>query len=278
MINIGEVNKLSIVRRTDNGLYLADEEGTELLLPNKYCPEKYEFNDIIEVFVMRDSEDRIMATTIDPKIHLYEFALLQVTHVTRVGAFMDWGMEKELMVPYSEQRQGMEEGRWYVVCMLLDEKTDRLFASNKIDKYLQNNVLNVEVGQKVEALVYQRSDLGYSVIINNEHTGLIYANEVYKELNVGDKLEAYIKAIREDNKLDISVHPIGYESSNELNVKSIYQALTQHNGEIFITDKSTPEVIYKTFNISKKAFKKAIGDLYRQRKISIEESSIKLVE
>lgn len=278
MIQIGIKNKLRILRNTSVGLFLGDDADGEVLLPNKYCPEEYQIDDFLDVFILRDSEDRILATNIEPKIKLNEFALLKVTDVTRVGAFMDWGMEKELMVPYSEQRQRMEVDRWYVVCMDLDEQTNRLYASNRIDKYLDNEELTVKEGEEVEALVYQRTELGYSLIINNLHTGLLFTNDTYRELNVGDKTKAYVKNIREDNKLDMSLQPIGYEQFNSKNAEEIYNLIKKYNGFIPITDKSAPETIYAKFNMSKKAFKKAIGDLYRQRKVSLEDTGIRIIE
>jgi len=274
MIHVGEFNKLKISSVSENGLYLKDDEDNKVLLPNKYCPEDFEIDQDLEVFILRDSEDRLLATNLTPKIKLHEFALLQVSSVTKVGAFLDWGMEKELMVPFSEQKVRLEEGRWYVVCLLLDPQTDRLYASNRVERYLQNIQLNVSLGDKVEALVYQRSDLGYSLIVNNEHKGLIYHNEVFRELNVGEKLEAYVKNIREDNKLDISAYPLGYEHAKEKNTALLLQYMEDNDGVIYLSDKSSPGEIYDTFAISKKAFKKALGDLYRQHLIRIEEHRI----
>lgn len=278
MIKVGVKNTLRILRDTEPGLFLGDEEDNDVLLPNKYCPEKFEIDDMIEVFILRDSEDRILATNLEPKIKLNEFALLKVTAVTRVGAFMDWGMEKELMVPFSEQKVRLEEDRWYVVIMDLDPQTDRLFASNRIEKYMQNKELTVELGQQVGAIVYKRTDLGYSVIINNEHDGLLYRNETFKDLNVGDRVKAYVKNIREDNKIDLSLQPVTYDEFISKNSQDVLKIIVNHNNYVPINDKSAPDDIYETFNISKKAFKKAIGDLYRQRKITIEENGVRIVE
>ena len=184
MIDIGQYHELRILRETSVGLFLGDEDGEDVLLPNKYRPDQFEIDDTIEVFVYRDHEERKVATNLTPKILLNDFALLQVTAVTEVGAFMDWGLEKELMVPFNEQRQKMEEGRWYLVYMTLDKKTDRLFASNKIDKFLQNEVLTVKEGDAVDLIVMQKTDLGFTVIIDNVHKGLIYENEIFKKVNV----------------------------------------------------------------------------------------------
>lgn len=276
MIEIGQYNELAILRETSVGLFLGDESGEDVLLPNKYRPEKFEIGDKIEVFVYRDHEERKVATNLEPKILLNDFALLKVTAVTEVGAFMDWGLEKELMVPFNEQRQKMEEGRWYLVYMMLDKKTDRLFASNKIDKFLQNEVLTVKEGDAVDLVVMQKTDLGFSVIIDNVHKGLIYENEIFKKLNVGDKLSGFVKKIREDNKVDVSLHPIGYENFNDTNSELIFNKLIDNKGFLAVTDQSSPEDIYAQFGISKKAFKKAVGSLFKQRKITLEKTGIRL--
>lgn len=278
MIEIGKYNELGILRQASIGLYLVDESGEEVLLPNKYCPKHFELGDEIKVFVYLDHEERKIATNIIPKIVMHEFALLQVSAVTDVGAFMDWGMEKELLVPFREQRQKLEEGRWYVVYLDMDKETDRLYASNKINKFLQNDELTVITGDEADVLVSQKTDLGYSVIINNVHKGLIYENEVFRELNVGDKFRGYIKHIRPENKLDVSLQPTGYNKANDPNTDLVYEKLIKSNGFIAITDKSNPEAIYSEFGISKKAFKKAIGALYKQRKIKILDNGIELIE
>ena len=196
MIAVGQYNELTILRETSVGLYLGDNAGEDVLLPNKYCPKKFTLNDKITVFVYRDHEDRKVATNITPKILLNKFAFLRVTDASYVGAFMDWGMEKELLVPNNEQRQKMEVNRWYIVYMMLDVETDRLYASNKIEKHLRNDTLTVKEGDAVEIIVMQKTDLGYSVIVNNLHKGLVYENEVFKPLNIGDKLSGFVKKIR----------------------------------------------------------------------------------
>ena len=277
MIETGRYNKLRILRQASVGLYLGDVATEDVLLPNKYCPESFELEDEIEVFVYRDGEGRKVATNLTPKIHLNEFALLEVTAVTDIGAFMDWGMEKELLVPFAEQRQKMIEGRWYIVYLDLDTKTDRLYASNKVEKHLQNENLTVEEKEEVELLVLQKTDLGFSVIVNNRHMGLIYNNEIFRELNIGDKLKGFVKKIREDNKIDISIQAIGYNNFIDANSDLIYRALLENKGFLAITDKSSPEEIYSQFGISKKAFKKTIGTLFKQRKIKIQPDGIKLI-
>jgi len=278
MIEVGKYAELEILRDTEPGLFLGDEDGNEVLLPNKYCPKEFELGDPIEVFVYRDFAERKVATNIIPKIHLKEFALLECVDVTEHGAFMNWGMEKHLMVPFSEQRQNMEIGRWYVVYMDIDEDTDRLFGSNKLGRYLSNDKLGVAEGDGVLLLVYKETELGYSVIVNNRHNGLIYKNEIFKPLRIGDELEGFVKKIREENKIDVSLQPIGYRNANDVNCELLYEALSNNQGFIPLTDKSPPAAIYDRFGISKKAFKKAVGGLYKERKLTIESDGIRLIK
>ncbi len=276
MIEIGKYNLLTILRQTSVGLYLGDNDGEDVLLPNKYCPDDFEINDKIEVFVYLDSAERKIATNITPKIYLHEFALLEVTAVTNVGAFLDWGLEKELLVPFREQKQKMEEGRWYIVYLDLDTKTNRLFASNKVNKYLDNETLTIEPGEEVDLLIFKKTDLGFSAIINNKHKGLIFSGDIFTELNIGEKIKGYIKNIRPDNKIDLSLQPIGYKNYKDINSQLIYNKLIENNNFLPVTDKSSPDEIYSIFGISKKVFKKSIGDLYKQKKIIILPNGIKL--
>ena len=278
MIEQGKFTRLSIVKRSTFGLFLGDEDGEEILLPNKYCTDSMKPGLDVEVFIYRDSEDRKVATTLTPKILFHEFALLKVTAVAQVGAFMDWGLEKDLMVPFREQPQNMEEGRWYIVYLDLDEKSDRLFASNRVERHLQNDKLSVAEGDEVSLLVWQKTDLGYTVIINHEHKGLVFENEIFQDLNVGEKLKGYVKKVRDDNKIDISLQAIGYLKFNDTNSELIFSALKENQGFLPLTDKSSPEAIYAQFGISKKAFKKSIGALYKLKKILIETSGIRLLE
>ena len=278
MIHIGQHQELTILRHTTVGLYLGDDEGDEdVLLPNKYCPENFELGDKLNVFVYRDYEERKIATNLMPKILLHQFALLRVTSVSNIGAFLDWGLEKELLVPFREQRQKMEEGRWYIVYLDIDEKTDRLYATNKIEKRLSNAPLTVAEGDAVDLIVMKKTDLGFSVIVNQLHEGLIFDSDIFTKLNIGDKVKGYVKVIREDSKLDISLQPIGFENFNDPNCEMILKKLKIQKGFLPVSDKSTPEEIYKQFGISKKAYKKAIGTLYKQRKVTLEPEGIRLV-
>ncbi|MCD4709251.1 MAG: GntR family transcriptional regulator [Bacteroidales bacterium] len=277
MIEQGKYIGLKIQKRATFGLYLADESGEEVLLPNKFCTDEMKPGDNIEVFIYRDSEGKKVATTQSPKIFINEFALLKVTAVTGVGAFLDWGLDKELMVPFREQKQKMEEGRWYIVYLDLDKKSDRLYASNRVERFLQNDQISVKEGEEVELVIMQKTDMGYSVIINHSHKGLIFDNEIFQEIRIGDKLKGYVKKIRDDQKIDVSIQPIGFRNFNDSNSELIYRKLEENDGFLAITDKSSPEEIYSQFGISKKAFKKSLGTLYKQRKIEIQPEGIKLL-
>jgi len=277
MIEQGKQVELNILKRAGVGLYLSDDSGEEVLLPNKYCTEDMKPGEKALVFIYRDSEGRKVATTQTPLILLHQFALLKVSAVTDIGAFLDWGLDKDLMVPFREQKQKMEEGRWYIVYLDLDQLTDRLFASNRVERYLQNDELSVKEGDEVALVVQQKTDLGYSVIINHMHKGLIFDNEVFKEVRIGDRLKGYVKKVREDKKIDVSLQALGFRGANDANSELILKQLQENDGFIPITDKSTPEEISIQFGISKKAFKKSLGTLYKQRLIEIQPAGIRLL-
>lgn len=265
MIRLGEYNLLSIARKTDFGLFLTDNEGHEVLLPNKLMPESYEIGEKIKVFVYLDHDERDTATTQTPHITLGKFAFLQVSAVTSIGAFMDWGLQKQLLVPFREQRQKMEEGKSYIVYLDLDEETDRLFASSRLDRYLSNKEIDLIEGDSVEILVSHPTDLGWVVIVNHAHRGLLYKNEVFEPIQVGDTRRAYVKKIREENKLDIGLRPPNQKETANQDADLLFEKLRE--GETQLSDKSSPELIYNTLGISKKAFKKAAGALYKEGKI-----------
>jgi len=277
MIEQGIVIELKVVKRATFGMFLADESGEEVLLPKKYCSDEMRPGDPIKVFVYRDSEGKKVATTLTPKIFLHEFALLQVSAVTGVGAFLDWGLEKELMVPFREQKQNMEVGRWYIVYLDLDKKSDRLYASNRVERFLQNDQLTVTEGEEVSLVILQKTDLGFSVIINHSHKGLIFDNEIFQEIRVGDRVRGYVKKIREDRKIDISLQALGFRNFNDSNGELIYLKLKENEGFLAVSDKSSPEEIYAQFGISKKAFKKSLGALYKKRLVEIQADGIKLI-
>ncbi|RCR70037.1 CvfB family protein [Larkinella punicea] len=276
MIQIGKINTLIALRETSVGVFLGDDEDNDILLPNKYVPESLRVDDPIDVFVYTDSEDRIIATTLTPKIQRNQFARLQVISVTSVGAFLDWGLEKDLLVPYREQSRPMEVGRWYVVYLYLDHETDRLVASSRLNRFLDSEVPNLTEGQEVSLLAWEPTDLGINVIINNRYRGLVYANEVFRQVYPGDRLTGYIKTIRDDNRIDVSLQKPGYENV-EPNAQRILATLREQNGFLPLNDYSEPDAIYQTLEMSKKTFKKAIGALFRERKIAIKEDGIYLV-
>lgn len=276
MLFIGKYNNLTIERLTSVGMFLSDVEGEEVLLPNQYLTDEMQVGDNIKVFVYLDSEDRPVATTETPKIIRNEFAFLEVTDVTEHGAFMDWGLIKDLFVPFREQSTPMQLGEWHVVFLYLDQKSSRLIASTKIDRFLENDRLTVAEGDEVDLLIFSKSDLGYNAIVNQYHKGLIYGNEVFREINIGDALKGYVKKIREENKLDLSLQKTGYEVV-EPTAQAILDQLKKANGFLNLSDSSSPEDIYKKLQISKKVFKKAIGGLYKQGLIKIGDDGIRLV-
>lgn len=277
MLHIGQTNTLTILRNTSVGMYLGDNENAEILLPKKYIKPEFQIGDEIDVFVYKDSEDRLIATTLTPFAKVGEFAFLKVVSVSRIGAFLDWGLEKDLLVPFKEQRYKMFEGFSYVVYVYLDEVTERVVATNKFNKFLDTDNITVKQGEEVDLLVYDESPLGFNCIINNKHRGLIYNNDVYSDIQPGDKLKGYVKLIRPDKLIDLSLQPIGFKnvlSSTDV----ILNYLKDHNGSMPFTDKSSPEEIEKIFKMSKATFKKSIGVLYRQRKVTLEKDAVNLVK
>ncbi|MDF4204093.1 S1-like domain-containing RNA-binding protein [Maribacter sp. SA7] len=277
MIELGRINNLEILRDTSVGLFLGDEEGNDVLLPNKYVPTTYEIGEKIKVFCYLDYDERPVATTLEPDIMLGEFRLLQVAEVNEFGAFMQWGLEKHLLVPFREQRVKMKEGQWYVVHCYLDDRSGRLVASNKLDKFLSNDTVELKEWEKVDLVVTRQTDLGWEVIVNEKHKGLVYFNEVFKPINIGDVIPGCIKTIRKDNKLDISLQPLGAKVL-EPAAKKIYEVLVESGGFLGLHDKSAPEEIRDVFQMSKKTFKKGLGTLYRERKIKIESDGITLAD
>ncbi len=277
MIALGKYNTLEILRDTSVGLFLGDGDGNDILLPNKYVPETYEIGDELSVFCYLDHSERPVATTLHPETMVNEFQLLKVVEVNEFGAFLDWGLEKHLLVPFREQRIKMQEGNWYVVFCYLDQQTNRLVASNKIDKFLSNDSLSVQEGDVVELVVTRMTDLGYEVIINHKHKGLVYLNEIFKDISVGDNTKGVVKKIRHDHKIDVSLQPIG-EKILEPAANKILDQLIAHGGFLGLHDKSDPELIKEELHMSKKTFKKGIGTLYKARKIEIKNDGIHLVE
>lgn len=277
MIHLGQINTLEILRETDHGAYLIDDEDNQVLLPNRYVPQEFKIYDKIDVFVYLDNEQRPVASTDFPYIKLGEFALLRCNQVNDHGAFLDWGLVKELFCPFREQAFKMKPGGWYLVRCYMDEKSERLVASSKTMRFLDNKDLTVAEFDEVELIVSHPSDIGMNVIVNGLHMGLIYKNNIFTDLSIGDRLKGVVKKIRPGNKLDIALGQIGYRNI-EPNADLLMQELQDNSGYINLTDKSSPDAIKELLQMSKKNFKKAVGTLYRKRLIEIKEDGIYLVE
>lgn len=278
MIELGKYNLLEVMRSTPHGLFLEDKEENDVLLPGKFIPEGTAVGDYLEVYIYRDNEERLVATTEDPKFTLYEFAGLKVSDVNEHGAFVDYGVGKDLFVPFREQKMKMEVGNYYLVYMYLDGQTERLAGSTKVEQFLDLVDLEEDelaVGDEVSIMVWSKSELGTNVIVNNRYKGLIYANELFEELTVGMPRTAYINRIREDGKLDIRLEKDGYAKVED-NAQKILDLLKQRKGYLLLTDKSSPDLIKKELGMSKKTFKKSIGALYKQKIILLEDKGIRL--
>ncbi len=277
MITIGKTYKLKAVKKLDFGVYLDAEDLYEVLLPKRYVPRDLEMGDEIEVFLYLDSEDRPVATTEIPKVQLGEFAYLPVVDVNNTGAFLDWGLTKDLFVPFGEQHRPMEMGRSYIVYVYLDKVKGRLTASSKIDKFLDDErPHDFTPQQAVKLLIANSTDLGYKAIIDNSHWGVLYSNEVHQRLSFGQSIDGFIKRVRDDGKIDLSLQ--GGKETRDKYEKIILGYLKQQGGFAQVHDKSDPKVIADLFGMSKKAFKKAIGGLYKQKIINIEKDGINLVK
>ncbi len=275
-MELGKYNTLKIIRETEQGLYLEDENANEVLLPNRYVPKQFKIWDQLEVFVYLDNQERRVAVTDKPYITRNNFALLRCNQVNQYGAFLDWGMVKELFCPFKEQVFKMKKGGWYLVYCYLDETTNRLVASSKTNRFLDNTNLTVSLFEEVDIIVSHPSQMGWNVIVNQEHAGLVYNNQIFQDISVGDQLKGMVKKIRKGNKLDIAIGQVGYRTI-EPNATKIVQILEQNNGKINLTDKSSPEAIKNQLQMSKKSFKKAIGSLYKQRKVTIKEDGVYLL-
>lgn len=270
-------NELTITRQATPGLYLDGEQLGEILLPNRYIPETFELGDTMNVFVYTDSEDRLVATTETPLAEVDDFAYLQVKEVTHVGAFMEWGLAKDLFVPFREQKYNMEVGHYYAVFIYVDLDSNRIAASSKLDRYVDKFIPTYEEGEEVSILICQRTDIGYKCIVNNSHWGMLYENEVFKPIKMGDRCVAYTKKAREDGKVDLILDRPGYVKVDD-HTAHILSLLKGNGGALPITDKSSADDIQRIFGMSKKSFKKAIGKLYKERIIVLEEKGIKLVK
>jgi len=269
MVEIGKYNTLEVVKHLDFGVYLDGGDGEEILLPKRYVPQDIKDGDSVEVFIYHDNEGRIIATTDKPYATAGQFAFLECRTVSEVGAFMDMGIMKDLLIPYREQKVHMEAGRWYIIYVHVDFVSHRLVGSAKLDRYLDNVPPTYEQNEEVNLMVVDRTDIGYKVIINNTHWGLIYATEVFRPLNKGQALKGYIKEVREDEKIDVSLSPQGYQKVEGI-AGEILERIRKEGGFVAVHDKSDPEIIYAMFRCSKKAFKQAIGALYKKELIRIE--------
>ena len=276
MLKLGEYQTLTILRDTDPGLFLGNPEGDEVLLPNKYMPDSFEIGEELDVFVYLDYDERPVATTLTPYLTLNTFGYLHCADVNEFGAFMDWGVQKQLFVPFKEQARPMKVGNWYIVYLYRDEQTQRLVGSSKTNKYLTNDNVNIEKFAEVDILVTHLTEKGANAIVNGKHHGLIYEGDIFEDIRTGDRIKAYVKKIRSDNKIDLVLQPPGYRSI-EPNANYVLDELKAAGGFLPLHDKSDPETIKNELGLSKKSFKKAIGSLYKDKQIVIKEDGIELL-
>ena len=272
---LGKYNQLEVVKEVDFGVYLNGGDDGEILLPSRYVPEGCKPGDMLNVFIYLDNEERLIATTLQPKVQVGEFACLEVAWVNEYGAFLDWGLMKDLFVPFREQKQKMQKGHRYVVHAHVDEDSYRIMASAKVERYLSKEMPPYQPGEEVEVMVWQRTDLGYKVIVDNQFSGLVYQREIFKALEPGMKMPAYIRQVREDGKIDLTLQKDGLQKVGDF-AEVLLQYIKDHDGYTPLNDKSAAEDIYDAFEVSKKTFKKAVGDLYKKRLIVLVENGIRL--
>lgn len=275
MLRIGKFNELPVSRLTERGAYL-QAPNEEILLPRKYTPEGTKQGDVINAFIYTDSEDRLIATTLKPYACVGDFAYMRVKVVNNIGAFLDWGIEKDLLVPFREQEHKLEEGKSYVVYVFLDFETDRIAASTRLKTFVEWDDIELKEKQPVDLLVAGRTDMGFNAIVNNKYMGLLYSNEIFQPLHIGDRVKGYVKKIREDKKIDLVLQKSGGALVDDARGK-VLEALENGNGFLSLNDNSTPEEVQRTLNMSKKAFKKAVGGLYKDRLIEITDNGIRLI-
>ncbi|AUI48942.1 GntR family transcriptional regulator [Bacteroides fragilis] len=275
-IELGKFNQLEVVKQVDFGMYLDGGEEGEILLPTRYVPEDCKVGDWLNVFLYLDNEERLIATTLTPLVQVGEFVCLEVSWVNQFGAFLNWGLMKDLFVPFSEQKMKMQVGNKYVIHAYIDDESFRIVASAKVDRYLSKEKAPYQPGEEVNILIWQKTDLGFKAIIENMYSGLLYDSEIFQTLHTGDTLKAYIKQVREDGKIDLILQKPGFEKVDDFS-KTLYRYIADHGGRIGLNDKSPAEEIYDVFGVSKKTFKKAVGDLYKKRLILLHEDGIELV-
>lgn len=277
MVNIGQINTLVVVKKVDFGVYLDGKELGDILLPERYVPASCMLEDEIDVFIYLDSEDLLIATTQTPKAMVGECAYLKVIEVNAVGAFLDWGLPKDLLVPYGEQQKPMEVGHSYVVRLYIDEASDRIAASSRLNKFVVDTSPYFKPQQLVELLICERTDLGYKAVVNQSVIGLLFNSDVVKPISYGDSLQGYVKHVREDNKLDLCLQLVTREALDALS-QEILTFIEAEGGVTTLTDKSAPEEIARQFGVSKSSYKKALGKLYQKRLVLIEKKSVSLVK
>ncbi len=278
MLRIGRFNNLTVVEKVDFGFSLDSEDDRwgEILLPYDQAPEGCTAGDVLEVFIYVDSENRVVATTRRPYVEVGQFSLLRVASMENAGAFMDWGLPKDLLVPYGEQKTRLQANRSYIVYVSIDERSGRIVGSTRIDKFLDQVPADYEEGQTVELLVARQTELGYTAIINDAHWGILYNNEIFQDLHVGKKVRGYIKTMRDDGKIDLSLTPAGYDKVAGI-AETILDQLARNDGFLPITAKTSPEELSARFGVSKKNYKKALGSLYKKRLLSIDPDGIRLL-
>lgn len=277
-LKLGRFNKLRIVKEVDFGLYLdGGEDYGEILLPTRYVPETYDIDEELDVFLYLDMEERLIATTLKPFIEVGRFGYLEVAWVNEFGAFLNWGLMKDLFVPFSQQKMKMQIGRKYIVYAHVDEESHRIVASAKIEKFLSDDVPPYKVDDEVDLLIWQKTDLGFKAIIDDKFSGLLYDNEIFQPLYTGMRLKAFVKQVREDGKIDLILQRYGRAHILDFS-ETLLHYIKESGGQIALCDKSPAEEIYDIFGVSKKVFKKAVGDLYKRRIISLIDGGIELVK
>ena len=272
---LGKYNQLEVVKEVDFGVYLDGGDAGEILLPTRYVPEGCRPGDMLNVFIYLDNEERLIATTLDPKVQVDEFACLEVAWVNEYGAFLDWGLMKDLFVPFREQKMKMQKGAGYVVHVHVDEDSYRIMASAKVEKFLSKEHPEYQPGEEVEVMAWQKTDLGYKVIVDNKFGGLVYQKEIFKTLEPGMKMSAFVRQVREDGKIDLTLQKDGAQKVGDF-AEVLLQYIKDQGGHTPLNDKSAAEEIYETFGVSKKTFKKAVGDLYKKRLVVLVPEGINL--
>lgn len=276
-IELGKYNTLEVVKEVEFGMYLDGGEEGEILLPSRYVPEDCQLGDELNVFIYLDNEERLVATTLTPLVQVGQFACLEVAWVNQYGAFLNWGLMKDLFVPFSEQKMKMQVGKSYVIHAHLDEESYRIVASAKVDRYLSKEQAPYESGQEVDILIWQKTDLGFKAIIENRYGGLLYESEIFQPLHTGMTMKAYIKQVREDGKIDLMLQKPGFGKIDDFS-QTLLEHIRENGGRTTLNDKSPAEEIYETFGVSKKTFKKAVGDLYRKHLVLLQEDGIVLAK